>query len=339
VCGAIVEKVKNVDINLGKACNNRCCFCSNGEASPQERRWGRLEDIESEIARQCAEGVESIGFLGGEPTLYPRLERIVRLARSLGYRRVSLCTNGSRLADRKKLVDLLDAGVTRVAVSIHSHTARIEDGITGRRGSFEEKIQALRNLVAMRRQGRLPDGLSLNTVLHRKNVEQLVEFSQFMRDIGINNIRFNLIRPSYKAERSKAWVPSFEITTPNITRLVVNNEKRLGMRLNFADFPLCKLPWEILASRELMERYIGENWDMTTEVTHVLRDPDQEATEEFVRFNWKVRRKEYKTYLPGCARCVLLQHCEGVWQKYLDIYGSGEFASGPAVAEACTAAV
>jgi MoaA/NifB/PqqE/SkfB family radical SAM enzyme len=248
---------------------------------------------------------------------------------------VYLCTNASRLADQERLTRLLDAGVTRVAVSIHSHQARIEDGITGRKGSFDEKVQALKNLVAERRQGRLPDGLSLNTVLHGKLVDHLEDFARFMQGIGIEDIRFNFIRPSHKAERSKTWVPMFERTTSAVARLIALNETELGLSLNFADFPLCKLPYQVLASRALLQRYVGENWDMSTDVTQVRREADWDAPEGFIRFNWKARRKEFKTYLPGCERCVLLVQCEGVWQKYLDIHGSDEFAAGPAVAEAC----
>jgi MoaA/NifB/PqqE/SkfB family radical SAM enzyme len=323
--------VKNVDINLGKACNNRCLFCSNGDPTPEERRWCKLWDVREEIVRRRADGAESIGFLGGEPTLYPHIEQIVRFAREQGYRLVSLCSNASRMADKERLVRLLDAGVTRVAVSIHSHQARIEDGITGRKGSFYEKVLALANLVAERRRGRLPDGLSLNTVLHRKIVDHLEDFARCMQGIGIEDIRFNFIRPSHKAERSKAWVPSFEHTTPAVMRLVALNEAHLGLSLNFADFPLCKLPFQVLSNRTLLRRYVGENWDMTTDVTETAGDTPQ----GYNRFNWKIRRKEFKAYPPGCERCVLLTQCEGVWRKYLDIHGSGEFAAGPAVAEAC----
>jgi cyclic pyranopterin phosphate synthase len=325
-----------VDINLGKACNNRCLFCSNGEPTPEEKRWGKLQDIQEEIARRRGDGAESIGFLGGEPALHPKIEEIVRHAREQGYKRVYLCTNASRMADQERLDRLLDAGVTRVAVSIHSHQARIEDGITGRKGSFDEKVQALRNLVAARRRGRLPDGLSLNTVLHAKLVEHLEDFAGFMKDLGIEDIRFNFIRPSHKAEKSKTWVPSFEQATPGVMRLIARNETDLGLSLNFADFPLCKLPFQVLTNRTLLERYVGENWDISTEVTQVRREAAWDAPEGFIRFNWKVRRREFKAYLPGCERCVLQVRCEGVWQKYLDIYGGKEFTAGPAVAEACT---
>lgn len=327
--------MKNVDINLGKACNNRCLFCSNGDPTPEERRWAKLEDIREEIDRRRAAGADSIGFLGGEPTLHPKIEEIVRFARQQGYQRIYLCTNASRLVDKSRLTRLLDAGVSRVAVSIHSHLARIEDEITGRKGSFDEKVLALRNLVAERRRGRLPDGLSLNTVLHRKISEHLEDFAGFMKDMGIEDIRFNFIRPSHRAEKSKTWVPSFKLVTPGIMRLIASNETRLGLKLNFADFPLCKLPFQVLTSPTLLQRYLGENWDMTTDVTQVRSEAAWDAPEGYIRFNWKVRRKEFKAYLPACERCVLFVRCEGVWQKYLDIYGGGEFTAGPAVAEAC----
>jgi MoaA/NifB/PqqE/SkfB family radical SAM enzyme len=330
--------VKNVDINLGKACNNRCLFCSNGNPTPEERRWGRLEDIREEITRCREDGAESIGFLGGEPTLYPHIEEIVAFSREEGYRRIYLCTNASRMADKPRLIRLLDAGVTRVAVSIHSHRAQIEDGITGRQGSFDEKVQALKNLVAARNQGRLPDGLSLNTVMHRKIVEHLEDFAGFMKDIGIADIRFNFIRPSHEAEKSKTWVPSFEQTTPGIMRLIACNQTQLDLNLNFADFPLCKLPFQVLINPELLRRYLGENWDLATDVTQIRREAAWDAPQGSIRFNWKARRQEFKTFLPACEHCVLIGQCEGVWQKYLDIYGSDEFADGPAVVEACVSA-
>jgi len=327
--------LKNADINLGKACNNRCLFCANGEPTKEERRWARAEHVEREMDRHRQEGAESVGFLGGEPTLYPHLERIIAHARKVGFQRISICTNASRLADRERLERFLDAGLTRVAVSIHSHLEAVEDGITRRRGSFAEKVKALRNLVAMKARGRLPDGLSLNTVLHGKNVDSLDAFVRFMQRLGVGNIRFNFIRPSHLAEKSRAWIPPLDRVTEAIRRLLVLNESSLHMQLNFADIPLCKLPWEVLANRNLLHKYVGENWDLATEVTHVRRQPSWDAPAGVMRFNWQQRRQEFKNHPAGCAGCVLRGSCEGVWQKYLDLYGSSEFGTGPALVEAC----
>jgi MoaA/NifB/PqqE/SkfB family radical SAM enzyme len=327
--------VPNVDINLGKACNNRCRFCSNGDPMPEELRWAEMTTVEEEIRRRRIEGAESIGFLGGEVTLYPRLERVVRLARELGFRRVALCTNASRLADPELLGRLLDAGVTRVAVSIHSHRASVEDYITRRPGSFEQKVLALRNLVAAERRGRLPDGLSLNTVLHRKNVEHLDRFVRFMAGLGVGSIRFNFIRPCRGAEGSKAWVPRFSLVTPNIMRVVALNESGLHLALNFGDIPFCKYPREVLAQPALRRRYVGESWDMDTDVSVTWRHQRKAMPARSTRFNWQQRRLEFKSFAPTCRTCALREACEGVWQKYLDLYGARELASGPATIAAC----
>ena len=328
----------NVDINLGKACNNRCLFCSNGRTTAAERRWARRDAVLAEIARRRSEGADSIGFLGGEPTLYPHLEDLIQQAREAGYQRISLCTNGSRLADGQRLERLLRVGLTRVALSIHSHQANVEDRITGRKGSLAEKLAAVDNLVAAKRRGRLPDGLSLNTVLHGKNVDRLEDFTAAMVERGVVDIRFNFIRPSHRAARSKVWVPRFKLATAAVMGLVVRNEREFGIRLNFGDFPLCKLPWKVLAEPRLRRSYIGENWDTVTDVTEMRRRPNRDAaTGEQIRFNWRARRMEFKTTLPGCAACQLAASCEGVWQAYLDIHGAGEFAAGPAVIEASLA--
>jgi MoaA/NifB/PqqE/SkfB family radical SAM enzyme len=324
-----------VDINLGKACNNHCRFCSNGDPMPEELRWAELATVEAEVRRRRLEGAESIGFLGGEPTLYPHLERIVRLAREQGFRRVALCTNGTRLADAEVLGRLLDAGVTRVAVSIHSHRASVEDHITRRPSSFEPKIRALGNMVAAERCGRLPDGLSLNTVLHRKNVEHLDGFVRFMARLGVASIRFNFIRPCRLAEGSKAWVPRFSLVTPNIMRVVTLNESGLHLALNFGDIPLCKYPRKVLSQPALRRRYVGESWDMRTDVSVTWRHQRKAMSARSTRFNWQRRRLEFKGFAPSCRDCALRERCEGVWQKYIDLYGARELASGPALVAAC----
>jgi len=333
--GTVSLAVRNVDVNIGKACNLRCRFCSNGDPLPEELRWADPGVVEAELRMRRREGADSIGFLGGEPTLYPHLERIVRTARALGYGRVALCTNGTRLADPALLDRLLEAGVTRVAVSIHSHTRSVEDHITRRPGSFERKVAALRNLVSAERQGRLPDGLSLNTVLHRRNVERLDRFVRFAASLGVTGIRFNFIRPCRLAEGNPAWVPRFSLVTPSLRRVVRLNESLFRLALNFGDIPYCKYPRSVLGNPALRRRYVGEAWDLVTEVSVTWRHERKTMSARAARFNWQRRRLEFKSLAPTCRACRLRDRCEGVWRKYLDLYGDREFAAGPAFVEAC----
>lgn len=327
--------MRNVDVNIGKACNLRCRFCSNGDPLPEELRWADPAAAEAELLRRRQEGAEAVGFLGGEPTLYPQLERLVRAARAAGFSRIALCTNGTRLADADLLQRLLDAGVTRVAVSIHSHLRSVEDHITRRPGSFERKLLALRNLVAAERHGRLPDGVSLNAVLHGRNVASLDRFVRFMAQLGVGSIRFNFIRPCRLAAGSRIWLPRLSRVTPAILRVVQLNESLLHLALNFADLPFCKYPRQVLADPELRRRYIGEAWDLATDVSVTWRHRRKPMPARAARFNWQRRRLEFKRLVPTCRACPLRHRCEGVWQKYLDLYGDRGLAGGPAFVAAC----
>ena len=119
-------------------------------------------------------------LLGGEPTTYPKICESVRLARELGFTRIAIATNATKLrlphfADR-----ILDAGLTRVTVSMHGHTAELEDRLTRVPGNFEKKCTAIRYLVdRKKRDGVLKDGLSVNIVLNGWNYKHLPRMMRF----------------------------------------------------------------------------------------------------------------------------------------------------------------
>lgn len=323
--------MSNLELNLGKVCNNRCVFCATGERSRGDRGFMAAEEVRQALRWGRREGAESVGFLGGEPTLHRELPALVAAARELGYGRVSLCTNGRRLARPPLLERLLQAGLTRVALSIHSHRADLEDRLTGRPGAFDEKLAALALLTAARDDGRLPDGLSLNTVVHAQNLARLSALAGFFARRGVTDIRFNFIRPEVAPAEARAWVPTFARTTPAIRALLATNETRLGLRLTLADFPLCRLPWELLANPPLRRRYLGEPQDPVTRVA-MHRPAARGGTK---RFSWQEQRRGYlKKHPEACVACPLRQRCEGVWRGYLALYGEDELADGPTVARA-----
>ena len=62
---------RNVEINIGKACNNRCVFCIDGLPKREDRSYMPFEDMKGELDFWYQSGSRSVGFLGGEPTTYP----------------------------------------------------------------------------------------------------------------------------------------------------------------------------------------------------------------------------------------------------------------------------
>jgi MoaA/NifB/PqqE/SkfB family radical SAM enzyme len=218
-----------------------------------------------------------------------------------------------------------------VALSIHSHRAALEDRITGRPGAFADKLAALALLVAARRAERLPDGLSLNTVLHAQNPGSLPRLVGFFARRGARDLRLNFIRPEVDPRQARRWVPTFARTTPRVRELVEHNEAALGSQVTLADFPLCRLPWELLADPRLRRRHLGEVRDLETQVA-MHRPPEQGGTKEF---SWQAQRRgALKQHVAVCDGCGLRPRYEGVWRGYVDLYGDAELADGPTIVRA-----
>ena len=150
---------KNVEINIGKACNNRCVFCIDGLPKREDRSYMPFEQMRAELKRWHDDGHRSVGFLGGEPTTYPKIVDSVAYAKELGFTRIAIATNATKLRLHHFTDRILDAGLTRITISMHGHTAELEDKLTRVPGNFEKKVAAIQYLQEKRRAGYLPDGL------------------------------------------------------------------------------------------------------------------------------------------------------------------------------------
>ncbi|MBI5499285.1 MAG: radical SAM protein [Deltaproteobacteria bacterium] len=312
--------MRNIEINIGMVCNNRCVFCVNSQVNAAGRRWVSKERVVAEIDRAAARGYHALGFLGGEITYYPRAVEVIRLAREKGFTRISLCTNGRRLARQEVLDKLLEAGVTRFAVSIHSHEAAVEDRINGRKGAFAEKLAGIDNLVRAAAAGHLRDGVSLNSCIHGLNWNRLTEMARFFRARGISDMRFNFLRPEHQAAGNRELVPRLPDAVREALRLIVENHRHLRMTITFGDIPVCLWPPSFLANAAFARRYIGEFRDLDTDVSE-FRDAVVPH-----RFNWRrTRSTTLKARLPVCEACAAARICEGPWTKYVAIWGADEF--------------
>jgi len=147
-------------------CPLRCVYCSN----PVD--WARHRDgLETadwlRIFREAeALGVVQVNLTGGEPLLRPDLEALVEEAERLDLY-TNLITSGIPLT-RERLAGLKALGLDNVQVSIQDVAAEGSDRIAGLR-SFERKLEVARWVKELG----LP--LTLNTVLHRENLDRVAE--------------------------------------------------------------------------------------------------------------------------------------------------------------------
>lgn len=322
-----MERLRHVEINLGKRCNNRCVFCMSDADRDARSPWAEQTRVRAEIASAARKGFRSLGFLGGEPSVFPRILEVVRHARQRGFCRIAFCSNGTRLADPAFAGSLIEAGVTRVTLSIHSHRPALEDRLTGVPGNGGKKLRAVRNLVALESSGALPDGLALNPVLCRLNAADMTEYVRFFKGLGIGDIRFNFIWPQALVRKDRSVVPRYRDVMPRVLDLILKNSREYRAHLSFGAIPFCVVPSVLRSDRSFLRRYFDESGldDSLRNVSALAR-----GGAAFEHFDWiEVKKATCKAKPPACRGCRFLRSCEGVYRSYLELYGASEFGAVP----------
>jgi len=162
-------------------CPLQCPYCSNplDFAGPRFKRELSTAEWCRVFREAKALGVLQLGLSGGEPTLRPDLEQLVRTAHELGLY-TSLITSAYRLS-RERLAGLKAAGLDHVQISVQGADAELSDEIAGTT-SYRDKIAAYHYT----RELGFP--LTVNVVLHRRNLHQVEALIRLAESLGAERI-------------------------------------------------------------------------------------------------------------------------------------------------------
>ena len=128
-------------------CNNSCiwCYAPSEITSSKEKRFDdRKEDEFIDLVHGL--NTKKIILIGGEPSIYPDLERVIRKISDKGIR-ASMVTNGRRLSDYSFVQRIGDSGLTSLTVSIEGSNSQIHDSITNVKGSFYQTLNGIDNSI------------------------------------------------------------------------------------------------------------------------------------------------------------------------------------------------
>ncbi len=144
---------------------------NNGELSTEEWK-GVIRDA-------AALGVLQIGFSGGEPLARRDLPELIRAAREANLY-TNLITSGIGL-DGERVRALRDAGLDSVQLSLQSDHANLADEIAGAH-AHQRKL----HVAAKIRAAGIP--LSLNFVIHRRNIDRLPQMIELAEMLGAGRV-------------------------------------------------------------------------------------------------------------------------------------------------------
>lgn len=142
-----VSKVLGIEhfwLTVNRACNNRCPWCYAIAEKFRESAMS-ISVAERLIAIGLANGASHANIIGGEPTLYPQLEELLRTLRA-NRLKSTLVTNGRRLSDPVYTEKLVEAGLDGVCLSLKGATREQYRKLTGADG-FNEVEKGFENLA------------------------------------------------------------------------------------------------------------------------------------------------------------------------------------------------
>jgi len=159
---------------LTYACPLQCPYCSNPLDYAKYPSELSTEDWKRVLTQARKMGAVQLGFSGGEPLTRQDLPELVKHARELGYYS-NLITSGYGLTE-EKIVQLKEAGLDHIQVSIQASTQELNDHLAGTHSFIHKKEVA--HLV--KKHG-YP--MVLCVVIHRENIHQMQQILEMAEEL------------------------------------------------------------------------------------------------------------------------------------------------------------
>ena len=295
--------MKRIDLKIGFQCNNLCRFCVQG--NKRERYPDKSDEEVKKILKENTDNYQCIVFTGGEPTIRKELAGWVKYAKGLGYGAIQIQTNGRLFAYRDYCKTLIGAGANQFSPALHGSTSKIHDSLTRSKGSFEQTVQGIKNLVS------LGQYVGTNSVINKKNYKDLPSLAKLLVDLKVNQFQFAFIHINQiiagDPNLVEEIVPRHSVVEPYVKKgLQIGIDA--GVPVMTEAIPYC---------------FMGGYEDQVVE--KIIPDTNVFDADFEVKDYTDYRRNKGKVKGPTCPRCKHYRICEGPWKEYPELFGWDEF--------------
>lgn len=314
---------------LGATCNNNCLFCMEADRAARAAHVTAQsrEDIRAMISSYGSR--DEVLFTSGEPTQETALLDHVVWAREEGFRVIGVISNGRRLSYPGIARELVDAGVNRVTISIHGHTARLHDRQTRTPGSFQQTLAGLDNILRLRRSRTLE--VHTATVISQRTLDQAQQIHAFLARRDPDLMVFNVMMPVGRgARRLTSLMPRYAQVADAFVSLAAGLPPQKLRQLRLVDLPLCvgrDLPFPLWGEPERFEQYERAG-SSGLSGRSLQRDP-RGAPKLLADGSYYVTGRALKDSTlrvkeEPCQGCAAEPLCPGVYRSYSEAFGHDE---------------
>lgn len=275
----------HLDFELNFICNIKCHFCILSLPKEKLLEWGDPEiklsfkSFKKVIDEGVEKGLKSIGVHGNnEPLTVPDLPRYVAYARDKGVLDIFFNSNGLLLTP-KKARELIDAGMTRMGISVDAFTAatyeRYRIG-----GDYEKLRNNIFNLIEIKkRSGKVLPIIRLSYVVHENNIHELDDFINYWKG-KVDLFAFQSLRDFflYNGDISKKFRKLFKVDETKIDCFFVCPQpfQRMFVRNNGDVLPCCSAYGMKLVMGNIHHESIYDIWngEKMREHRRILNNPN-----------------------------------------------------------------
>jgi pyrroloquinoline quinone biosynthesis protein E len=205
---------------LTHRCPLHCVYCSNPLELAQRSTELSTEAWSRVFHEAAALGVLQADFTGGEPLTRPDILDLIRSARTAGLY-VNLITSGMPL-DGSRLEGLVEAGLDHFQLSFQGAREEIAQEISGTK-AHAQKLRVLEWLKHHR------VAVTLNFVIHRRNIDQLPEMLALAESSSASRVEFaNVQYYGWAFANLDSLLPTREQLTQSIDFLKKAQERLAG---------------------------------------------------------------------------------------------------------------
>ncbi len=303
-----MEPRRQVEIQLGHMCNNRCVFCVSGQQTALGRaKPSPVEPILARVSEAHASGHRKITLLGGEPTLQPGFLEVVRHAVALGFEEIVVFTNGAKTARAKVIDEILATGGNFTwRISIQGATRESHDFTTKKPGAFDRILRTLDTLHARGQR------ITVNMCVVQSNMASVIHFPELLAPYGVTQLHLDMVRPADAGERTeeefRAMIPRYSDLAHPLARMIEGFAPEFDV--NVGNLPYCIAPG--------LARWIHHDGEHTETIAI---DGDGDLSRPWNKYF--VKRQD-KGKPETCRQCVFDERCNGIFDKYRTLFGTAE---------------
>lgn len=287
-----------LDIILGYDCNLACTYCTITEAMRARALAPRA--IAAELARGRNHGYDAVSLTGGEPTTRPELLPLVRRAAELGYQSIKVQSNGLVLGVGENAARLVDAGVTCVHISMHTHEPAAYEAMVRRPGTHAHMQRAFERLAA------LDVELGADVILETDTLPRLPAAVDWLAERGVPAVDLWFVSLTDGNASRPQSMPRMSEAVPIIGEARARAERH-RMRMRSLHIPPCILGEHAdLAFNPALARVRVVSPDAIFDLADSVITPRQ--------------------HVPACEGCEHRPRCGGLRPDYIEQYGDVEVA-------------